>query len=159
MERAGSDSELRYNYLIQYQKKIIHKAANLLEYLRIAYDYKILKISKLKNSKKLEFLIVKCYADPSDMKLYTFHVIRFYKTKVLYQREKGSDLIQLKATNSLCIQKMKDKKYHRDATKFSITQRLQADLGRSVRVIIFIKPVWSNLFKWLQPSHSLLNLC
>ena len=41
----------------------------------------------------------------------------------------------------------------KNATKSSITQRLQTDLGRLVWVTIAIQLVWLNRFTGSQPSH------
>ena len=42
---------------------------------------------------------------------------------------------------------------HKNATKTTITQRLQTDLGRTVGVTTVIQLVWLNRLMGTQPSH------
>ena len=75
------------------------------------------------------------------------------KNKYLYQREKGRDLTQSFDKSPYTHEKIKNNVTIQNATKTSITQLLQADLGRSVGVTTATPLVLVNWFTSAQSSH------
>ena len=69
--------------------------------------------------------------------------------------KKGRDLTQSYDKSPYTDRKIKKQRDNtKTPPKTSITQRLQTDLGRSVRVTIATQLVWLNQFTGSQPSHS-----
>ena len=92
--------------------------------------------------------------------LYKMHFIVLFKQSVLGwyhnspKREKGRDLTQSYDRSPYTNRKSKKQCDNtKTPPKTSITQWLQTDLGRSVRVTIVTQLVWLNWFMGSQPSH------